>query len=211
MLAIINDQNGFFYFLNIEEEIKIPISTSGINYNRISLRNNSPISLNCLPFSLKTDINNKPYYSPGLWILKLLPDNYPYFDVRNDRYTRINDQNSKGAVVGRINTYYPGFHAFLAIPIPEDPPKLIYEIPDQNFLNRDEAFCINLNYFFDIPAVEGLRYLVSGLPCGVTLSDMGTINGLVSSENVGTYTITIIASNQSGDMTTTFILSLGRV
>ncbi|MGA8165546.1 MAG: hypothetical protein WB791_11115 [Waddliaceae bacterium] len=46
----------------------------------------------------------------------MLVEEEPFYDVGNQSSTRIYDQNSKGYVVGQIDTLYPGFHAFLAIP-----------------------------------------------------------------------------------------------
>lgn len=49
-------------------------------------------------------------------IHKLLEVEYPFFNVQDRNSTRINDQNSKGCIVGYIGTMFPGTHAFLAIP-----------------------------------------------------------------------------------------------
>src|ERR1700722_8767261 len=113
MIAYIEDNEHFYkeYFINFSEGIKAYI----VDGSDIVLRNNFPIQTKCLPGELKKDMHGDFYYAPGLWIRKLLPEGYPYFDVGSND-TRINDQNSNGFVVGRINTFYPGFHAFLAIP-----------------------------------------------------------------------------------------------
>ncbi len=102
------------YFISPSEGINAYLYQDGKQY---ILRNNRPVCLDCLPGKLKKDVDGNYYFGPGLKISKILVDEYPFYDVGNTRTTRIYDQNSKGQVVGRINTLYPGFHAFLAFPV----------------------------------------------------------------------------------------------
>ncbi len=77
------------------------------------IRNGLPIAIDCLHGKLKKDNQDKLYISKGLQIKKLLKDEYPYYNVSS---ADVSDQNSKGYVVGQIDTMFPGRHAFLAIP-----------------------------------------------------------------------------------------------
>jgi len=79
-----------------------------------SIRNGLPIAKDCLPGKLKKDGQGKSYFSNGIQIKKLFKDEFPYYNFPNS--TVIRDQNSKGYVVGQIDTMFPGSHAFLAIP-----------------------------------------------------------------------------------------------
>lgn len=80
------------------------------------LKNGFPISGGCLPGKLKRDSQGQGYYTKGSEIKKFFTEEYPYYNVANT--TRIRDQNSKGHIVGEIETMFPGgSHAFLAIPI----------------------------------------------------------------------------------------------
>lgn len=85
-----------------------------------TLRNGLPIEIERLPGRMKEDKEGKPYFARGLEIKKLFKDEFPYYDVSGS--TWVQDQNSKGYVVGRIGTMYPGGyqHAFLAIPEKKD-------------------------------------------------------------------------------------------
>ncbi len=78
-----------------------------------SIRNGLPIDLACLPSKLKKDRQGNLYFSKGIEIKKLLKEEFPYYDISHT--TEVWDQNSKGCVVGSIDTLY-GRHAFLAIP-----------------------------------------------------------------------------------------------
>lgn len=80
------------------------------------IKNALPVQQDYLPGKLKKDIDGNLYYGPGINIKRLLSvyAEDPYYNISGDSI-RINDQNSKGYVVGRIDTLY-GYHAFLAIP-----------------------------------------------------------------------------------------------
>lgn len=78
------------------------------------IRNGLPIARDCLPGKLKKDNYGKLYFSKGVQIKKLFDDEFPYYNIPNT--TEIYDQNSKGYVVGGIDTMFQGCHAFLAIP-----------------------------------------------------------------------------------------------
>lgn len=78
------------------------------------IKNGLPIAKDCLHGQLKKDVYDRLYFTSGLQIKKLFREEYPYYNVANS--TVIRDQNSKGYVVGEIDTIYPGRHAFLAIP-----------------------------------------------------------------------------------------------
>lgn len=105
--VIINLGGNTNYFVNQSKLICIPCS----GCNRIL--NGIPIAVDCLPSNLKRDRYQNYYFFEGIQIKKLFKEEMPYFNVTD--YTYISDQNSKGYVVGSIDTLY-GRHAFLAIP-----------------------------------------------------------------------------------------------
>lgn len=101
-----------YYFISPYKNIFI-LCQQGYDY---ILKNGLPIAKDCLPGQLKKSNQDKLYYSTGMQIKKLFKEEYPYYNVANT--TEIQDQNSKGLVVGQISTMFPGrsSHAFLAIP-----------------------------------------------------------------------------------------------
>lgn len=77
--------------------------------------NNAPISLGCLPSVLKNNAGNS-YYIKGIEIKKLIKYEDSYFN--GSVSCSIEYQNSRGWVVGTIDTLTPGgYHAFLATPV----------------------------------------------------------------------------------------------
>jgi hypothetical protein len=110
IVDITNSDSGFggCYFVNPSKNIIAHCDGTHI-------RNGMPINLNCLPDSLKKDNEGKLYFTRGIPIKKLIKEESPYFNVANS--IDVWDQNSKGYVVGSIDTIYSGSHAFLAIPI----------------------------------------------------------------------------------------------
>lgn len=103
---------------NSTQELFIKSSNNSKTYlyeNTYLLRNNYPIKIGELPGKIKKNNNGLPYFGPGIRIKKLLVEKEPFYRVA-DTSTRILDQNSAGYVVGRMDTIYPAYHAFLAIP-----------------------------------------------------------------------------------------------
>ncbi len=81
------------------------------------IRYGLPIAKGCLPGKLKKDKDGILYFARGIEIKKLLKEEFPYYNISNYS-THVWDQNSKGYVVGSIDTIDTiyGFHAFLAVP-----------------------------------------------------------------------------------------------
>lgn len=79
------------------------------------LLNGFPVARGCLPGKIKVNKIGHNYVTMGTEIKKLIKEEFSYYNVANTMSVR--DQNSKGHVVGTVNTIYPGYgHAFLAIP-----------------------------------------------------------------------------------------------
>lgn len=95
------------YFISPYSDFFIPCSECE------SIKNGIPLSLDCLPSKLKKDRQGNFYFQKGITIKNLLKEKSPYYHITDN--TKILDQNSKGYVVGYVDTLY-GQHAFLAIP-----------------------------------------------------------------------------------------------
>jgi hypothetical protein len=117
LVNAIDDNGNFlvsldkFYFINPAENFKAYI----FDDHNIVLRNNRPIQKYSLLGNLKLDADGEQYFGSGINIRKLLvADSGLYYNL-SGRTTVIRDQNSKGIVVGQIDTLY-GNHAFIAFP-----------------------------------------------------------------------------------------------
>lgn len=125
-ISELNDEDNFVRFLDDENNMILDLHLSRtekryfINPHRNffipcagceSIRNGLPISINCLPSKFKKDRQGNFYFQKGIEIRRLIQEKPPYY-ISN---IRIGDQNSKGYVVGSVDTLY-GSHAFLAIP-----------------------------------------------------------------------------------------------
>lgn len=75
--------------------------------------NDYPIRIGYLLGKIKKDTFGNLYYGRGLIITKLFKEEFPFYNVSK---ARINDQNSKDVVVGKVSTMYPANHAFIAFP-----------------------------------------------------------------------------------------------
>jgi hypothetical protein len=103
-------KGGSHSFFFISESRNIFASCPGCEL----IRNGLPIVRDRLNGQLKKDVKGRLYFSNGLQIKKMFKEEYPYYNISNS--TDICDQNSRGYVVGTIDTMFPGRHAFLAIP-----------------------------------------------------------------------------------------------
>lgn len=79
------------------------------------LINNLPCAIDELPGELKKDVYGNFYYGRGINIMKLLNIQEP-FCAKFRETPLITDHNSKGHVIGIMDTIHSGYHAFLAIP-----------------------------------------------------------------------------------------------
>lgn len=81
------------------------------------IKNGLPIEKGCLPGKIKKNVDGNLYFGPGIGIKKIIKEEAPYCNIKGPK-TKINDQNSNGFVVGKMETVYGGYgyHAFLAIP-----------------------------------------------------------------------------------------------
>jgi len=96
------------FFISPSKNILVPCQGCDL------IRNGFPIARDCLPGKLKKNSQEKSYFSRGVQIKKLFNENFPYYNIPNS--TEVHDQNSRGYVVGQIDTMFSGRHAFLAIP-----------------------------------------------------------------------------------------------
>lgn len=107
-----------FYFVNPSKGFQAElVHHSRTMISNMIIRNQSPQIAFCLPSELKKRSNGISQYTPGAEIRKLAKVNPPYWS-QGRRELRICGQNSKGYVVGDMETiYFEKRHAFLAIPV----------------------------------------------------------------------------------------------
>lgn len=98
--------HGAQYFITSSGQI---FSCSGCDV----ILNGRPLAKRHLPGKLKKNAVNQDYFTQGIEIKKLMKEEFPYYEIAHT--LEISDQNSKGYVVGSVNTI-TGYHAFLAIP-----------------------------------------------------------------------------------------------
>jgi hypothetical protein len=80
------------------------------------LRNSFPVHREHLPGSIKKDFEGNEYITIGVEIHKLLIGKLPFSDVKDMKFTKIQDQNSKNHFVGHAQTIYSKPQAFIAVP-----------------------------------------------------------------------------------------------
>lgn len=109
------------YFLCSDENLYAYLYHMEMWYllDMVAIKNNRPYKIDSLLGEIKEDSKGQKYFAPGIKIHKLLVEEYPFYDVGNRKTTTIRDQNSKGYVVGKINTVHSNQHAFLAVPSEE--------------------------------------------------------------------------------------------
>ncbi len=112
---VIVNIDGICYFYSPKKRIKAYFFNGNMGYK---LKNGIPVCYDRLPSHLKMNEKGERYFCPGLQIGKILDtQGTGYIKNSCDGYgVAIYDQNSKGYVVGSMDTIYPSWHAFIAIP-----------------------------------------------------------------------------------------------
>lgn len=110
LASITTNGRSNIYFIGTDKKLILLF-----DYHGHKIINGKPQAKDELIGILKKGKHEELYYGAGIRIKKLLEEIKPFYDVGSNQ-TIINDQNSKGFVVGKINTIYSSCHAFLAVP-----------------------------------------------------------------------------------------------
>ena len=109
IVSIANTQ----YYINSEMRFKARVFN---NYCNV-LRNGLPLQIGQLPGKLKKDENGEFYVVPGISIGKLLITQESHLPFLLPHYSlEVQGQNSKGWVIGSMDTIHSSYHAFIAVP-----------------------------------------------------------------------------------------------
>jgi Putative Ig domain len=119
------------------------------------------------------------------------------------------DCNDLAAWVSSPAVYMPQVLAIVDEAECTPPLLLVSAIPDQDFLTIGAPISIDLNQFFSTPKGSTITYTVTGLPAGVAINSHGIITGLVTANNIGSFLISVSATDGCGSTSTTFTLNLG--
>ena len=81
-------------------------------------------------------------------------------------------------------------------------PRLVSAIPTQNATEGSYSNLSFAGYFIE-PDSEAMTFTASGLPAGMSLSSAGQLTGTPGYSAAGTYTVTLVARDASGNTTST--------